>query len=364
MLKSPDLASSKHIIERYKAYQLDDLNNQLVYHGQVGSDPEVFIEDKKGDNIPAFDFLGSKAKPNRAPNRDRGNNAIYWDGFQAEFDATPSDCMSWHMDSIQIALDGLAQAAKKYSPGAKLSAKTVIDVTPRQLKSAKPEHVAFGCLKSYNAYGMSGLNLNGAEVLYRPAGGHIHLGIGKSTELEANKIVKAMDAVLGVAGVSLFASFDDPRRRQLYGLAGEYRLPPHGVEYRVLSNAWLFHPLIANIVFDLARSSAMFGMKGFLPFWECDESETIRIINECDVKAARKVLRKNEYLLKKILDTKYNNLKKTDFAFSVIIRGMESVIKDATDIEKNWDIGGTWKTHCDGPGKNVTEALRLKRTKF
>lgn len=352
--------------EKYTKYVLANLHKVCVFNGSIGSDPEIFVETRRGKIIPAFEFLGSKKEPTLAPERNEhceiadGQNACYWDGFQAEFSTFPSFCMGWHGDSIQCGLEGIYLAMKKHKRGAKLSCKTVFDIPPEMMLEAKPEHVQFGCMPSYNAYGMKGLDLPGHEVPFRSAGGHVHLSFNsvslKNKEIYI-KMVKALDAILGVACVSMFAKYDDPRRRQMYGLAGEYRLPPHGLEYRVLSNAWLFHPLIANIVFDLARTAAMFGAKDLLPHWQCSEAETIRIINQCDVTAAREVLNKNKNLFLKILNVMYSKNDSTErfakYSFDVIINGMESVIEDVSDIAGNWDLGKQWIRHCDGWGKNV-----------
>jgi hypothetical protein len=48
----------------------------------------------------------------------------------------------------------------------------------------------------------------------------------------------------------------DPRaaeRRQIYGRAGEYRLPDHGLEYRTLSNFWLRAYPLFSLVMGLSR---------------------------------------------------------------------------------------------------------------
>jgi hypothetical protein len=66
-------------------------------------------------------------------------------------------------------------------------------------------------------------------VPFRTTGGHIHFGIGKRDDETVSRMVKALDAIIGVACVSLFDGIDDPRRRRMYGLAGEYRLPEYGV---------------------------------------------------------------------------------------------------------------------------------------
>jgi len=57
-------------------------------------------------------------------------------------------------------------------------------------------------------------------------------------------------------------NLDEPVRREYYGLAGEYRLPPHGLEYRSLSCAWIFHPKAAATILDLARRVVVYATSG------------------------------------------------------------------------------------------------------
>lgn len=336
LFKAADKETTTALMGKYKAWMSENLFQHLGYLGStIGSDPEIFCEDEKGNVIPAFAFLGAKDAPGR------GLQVPYWDGFQAEYDTSANSCMQVHGDSLRTGLSFLHQKLMQFNKKAKLSSKTVFDISMDLLKNSKKEHVAFGCRESLNAYGMKGREAPGEEVTFRSAGGHIHFGIGdklKSDKPGIVKMIKALDAVLGVACVSMCAKYDDPRRRQMYGLAGEYRLPPHGFEYRVLSNAWLFHPLIAHLVFDLARSTTTFGYKDFMGHWECDEKETIRIINECDVTAARKVLKKNKKIMLQIINTRYNNMECAEFVYDVFFHGMDSVLKDPKDIAGNWGL--------------------------
>jgi hypothetical protein len=252
-----------------------------------------------------------------------------------------------------------------------LSTCTTFNILPEVLAETKDEHVEFGCMPSFNVYNMVGEPLNGREVPFRSAGGHIHLGYNyknnKDFKMDGAKVVrtvKALDAILGVACVSLFASLDDPRRRRMYGLAGEYRLPMHGLEYRTLSNAWLCHPLITNIVFDLARKAAEFGVKGLLRYWNCSQEETIRIIQECDVASSRKVLDENKKLLIKILSSAYGDAPNsgTSIVYDIFRNGVENFIADPTDLTNNWCLTGSnklWLTHCNGKGKQVHTAKAI-----
>lgn len=368
MMKMNPTEKSAQLIQAYEQYILKELPRHLGYIGSaIGSDPEIFVEDEKGEIIPAFNFLGSKKNPSKAPAFAYGSNNCYWDGFQAEFDTTAQSCMGWHSDSIQCGLLGTYQHMKTHNKNAKLSAKTVFNIPYELLKTSKPEHVEFGCMPSFNAYGMKGVAAPGAEVLYRSAGGHIHFGLSSMSLEDLERIVKALDAIIGVACVSLFAKFDNPKRREMYGLAGEYRVPPHGLEYRVLSNAWLFHPLAANMIFDLARSVVSFGYKNYMRYWKCSEAETIRIINECDVFAARKVLKENQKLFTKIASTKYGEDLAAEFVFNTMYYGIENVVDNFEDIEHNWRLNlprnnganpEGWTTHCNNPGNNVASSYK------
>lgn len=349
------------------------LRQALSFQGSCGSDPEIFVEDKSGEIIPAFKFLGPKDKPFKTSQFYGSSNNVYWDGFQAEFDTYPNVCFSGQADSIHYGLQGVLQKAREYDKDAKLAWRPVMEIPPHMLIEAAPEHVQFGCMPSLNAYGMTGDKTPGHEVPFRPAGGHMHFGVSSMTPERAERIVKAMDAILGVACVSLFDKYDDARRRKLYGLAGEYRLPKHGIEYRVLSNAWLIHPLLAHIVFDLGRTAAKVGDKDMLSRWECPEAETVRIINEHDVEGARKVLAKNEQFLKRLIEIKYaqwwakdegfDYIIAAEYVYKAIMNGLDSIIADPHDIEGNWNLlgkNGEWTKHSDGPGKNVMFVFKHK----
>lgn len=323
------------------------LNTQLNIGLCSGSDPEIFVEDQKGIIIPAYEFLPGKDKPLFAfiPNEVSSlGEKIYWDGFQAEFNTLPANCLEAVADSTQRGLRSLLWAARKYDKNAKLSLRTVMDISPEVLAKAKDEHVNFGCMPSLNAYNMTGKVIPARELMFRPAGGHIHLGFDRKTTTSEQIIrtIKAMDAILGVACVSMFAEFDDPRRRILYGLAGEHRLPAHGLEYRVLSNAWLIHPTIYYMVFDLARKAFCMGYKNFQNLWEASEGEVIAAINGCDVKLARKILKRNKTVLIKILESIYTKShtaagpKQVKSLYDVWLNGMETIVANPNDIAGNW----------------------------
>ena len=357
-------ASSKALWAKFEAWQFRNMD--LAHDFMIGTDPEIFVQDKDNAIIPAFNFLGSKQEPSKTPpyRRTQEINNVYWDGFQAEFETQATKCLAYQVDHIQIGLKGVLEHARKHNPDAKLSIKTVMDISPQLLASASDEHVAFGCMPSLNVYGMKGMDVSGREAPFRPAGGHLHFGIGKITESQAAPIVKALDAILGVACVSFFARFDDRRRRLLYGLAGEYRLPPHGLEYRVLSNAWLCHPLITHLIFEIARKTVVLSQKGlFTKHWVHDEKETIQCINTCDVDKAKEILKRNEEMFKVLAFRAYPSFgdKAGSIIFNAFMNGIESIIINPADLENNWVLSPTqtWITHSNGTNKYFNSAVKL-----
>ena len=310
---------------------------------ELGSDPEVFVVDKNNKMIPSFKFL--KSKEDKSLGRTSGQ-AIFWDGFQAEFNILAGSCLDSRCYSTSQGLFDLLQLAQKYDKDAKLSVQTTFDIDQETLNESKPEHVAFGCMPSLNIYDMKGIQADGRDVPFRSAGGHIHFGIrnlfekvsAKEKKILVERIVKSLDAILGVACVSLFEKYDDPRRRLMYGLAGEYRLPKHGLEYRTLSNAWLSHPLIMNMVFELGRRALTVGYNDVLNFWNATEEETIYCINNNDVALSREILARNKEMFINLLFSICGDQEKAVQQYKIFMYGMDSIIKTSDDIVGNWQL--------------------------
>lgn len=315
-----------------------NVNKYLIQRCEhnTGADPEFFVNDKNGNLLPAFKFLGSKSKPSFGS----AHNKIYWDGYQAEFETKSWSCHSSFVDEIFHGLQGILKMA---GPGASISNKTVVDVSLEEMKTLPKEFVQFGCMPSFNAYNMNGLSMPGEETPYRSAGGHIHFGFSGIQPDVAIKVVKALDAIVGIMGVSALAKWDDPRRRKMYGLAGEYRLPPHGLEYRALSNAWMFHPVLAHIFLDISRRVAMLAKHNLFFFSESEE-EVIHIINECNIVAARRMIERNKKLFMEIIEFCYQN--QHDYVYNKDIHSaIYDLIISGADKYFNDNINSNWKLH-------------------
>jgi hypothetical protein len=334
-----------------RAYK-PDYRSMLCRVGmQLGADPEIFVVDGNDKIIPAFTFLKSK----------KASNLLYYDGFQAEFTCGIHNCLSFLVDEVHERLDSLHRRAKVQN--GKLTLKNVLPVAQNVLVATAPEHVELGCMPSMNAYGLRGRPVPDPYALrYRFAGGHIHFGFTDSHELnklpQMQDAVRALDGIVGLIGVSLAANIDNPLRREFYGLAGEYRLPAHGLEYRSLSNFWLAAPPITHLIYDVSRIALSLGLKGAYDLvWKAKEGEVIEAINGSDVKLARRILRDNRDVLKNIIKQVYSYrdaAQKT--AFDVAMDGMEYLIKDPTDIVGNWRLEKPWAGHTNADRNDFNHA--------
>jgi hypothetical protein len=313
----------------------------------LGTDPEMFVLTKKNQLIPAFTFL---------PPKSAGRN-VYWDGFQAEWKLkTTPQCIQLFVSDIQQQMVELHKAAKRKK--GVLSLTNVLKVPEKTLQTAAMQHVQFGCMPSFNVYGMRGLELdNPRDLKHRFAGGHIHFG-SWNQQPPYEPIVTMMDRILGVWSVGAAQKIDNPIRRQYYGLAGEYRKPKYkygyGVEYRVLSNFWLAHPSLTNLTMDIARKAVRVGLSpSAAKEWKVTTEETIECINSSNVDLAKEILKRNKRMFSTLFVGTTYNPSATAKALEVANKGIGEFFD--LDVTKNWKLRsgvqqywnlGTWSDFC------------------
>ncbi len=325
-----------------------------------GADPEIFAVDENGDVIPAWLWLPEKAKAIKTQGMYNDTGAMFWDGYQAEYTITAGTCLAYAVDYMQYGMAALHKKLLKFNPKAKLTIKNVLPVSEESLASAEEAHVTFGCKPSLNAYGAKGTIIeNPRAIPFRFAGGHIHLGNGQ-LQNNIEEVVKMLDALIGVWAVGAFAKIDNPIRRKFYGLAGEYRKPAHGLEYRTLSNAWLCHPAIAHNVYDMSRYTASLGYSNMRRLLITESDDKVqKIINNCDVTEARKMVNKYKEIYSMMAIQRYGHDAAAKVSLGVAQNGVESVL-DPDDLIGNWQLNGGWIGHSEGSGKSFTKFSRLK----
>jgi len=201
----------------------------MVKNILIGADPELFLE-KDGEIISAEGYIGG-TKNEPIPISDEGH-AIQEDNVLVEFNIPASESAEDFIANINFVKDYLNALVELQGCKLNNSASAVIDKKYLQTAQAK----LFGCEPDYNVYLRAMNEPPKAGGQLRTCGGHIHIGYENPSQEVSEKIIYAMDAVLGLG--SLLLDKDD-RRKEMYGKAGCFRFKDYGVEYRTLSNFWV-----------------------------------------------------------------------------------------------------------------------------
>jgi hypothetical protein len=219
----------------------------------IGADPEFFVCDKGGKYISAHGLVsGTKKTPLPVV-----NGAVQVDGMALEFNIDPAKDLNQFTNNISSVLSQLRSMVEpsldfKFDPVAPFG-KEVIDVQPLEARE-------LGCDPDFNAWHNGQPNPRpNADFDFRTASGHIHIGwtkdedINNPDHLEACIMVtKQLDCSLGVSE-PLWC--EPNNRKELYGKLGAFRPKPYGVEYRVLSNAWLRTERLRELVYTSAKKA-------------------------------------------------------------------------------------------------------------
>ena len=234
-------------------------------HPTWGADPEFFFARKNLVGNPSSIIGAEKILPKEGIITTGGKLII--DGIQAELNPYFNRCRQ----SFSYRIHELFQGVQRQIAGKRITINwnVLVKVTKKEMDSLSPDSKRFGCSPSLNAYGNYPQLPDASKYLYRSAGGHIHLGTspGSSEQCvinmlkdgkEAEKIVKILDIIVGNTCVLLDRDEGEIERRKYYGRAGEYRIQPHGIEYRVLGNFWLKNYTLMSMVMGLCRQGLGF----------------------------------------------------------------------------------------------------------
>ena len=194
----------------------------------------------------------------------RGDDAVQVDGMALEFNIEPAHNKLQFVDNVNVVFNTL----QKMVPGYRLLMEPAVTFDREVFDAAPPESKVLGCDPDFNGWtGEANAAPNG-ETTLRTASGHIHIGwTGDVPPFSADhyrlcmRAARQLDFYLGAPSVLW-----DPKveRRALYGRAGAFRPKPYGVEYRVLSNAWLRSPVLMEWVYDAT-------IKAMHDLWEGDD---------------------------------------------------------------------------------------------
>lgn len=227
----------------------------------IGADPELFIKDNKSGKLisAAGLFPGTKEAPHPVM-----HGAVQVDGMAAEYNILPaSTYVEFIFNNISV-LRSLRDIIKEHNPGLDFDFvfNPVADFGAEYIAQQSEVAKALGCTPDYNAYyGGKPNPTPDAEMPFRTASGHIHLGWTKDQDINDPEHIEAcimmtkqLDTQVGIYMLEVEGK-DGKRRRELYGKAGAFRPKHYGVEYRTPSNVWLTKPYLMRRMFVHAQSA-------------------------------------------------------------------------------------------------------------
>lgn len=207
----------------------------------IGADVEVFYK-KDGHDFPICGLVGGSKEEPIPFGIDEKMKGFYLqeDNTSLEFNIPVCYSKDQFVQSIRYMSKRLETILSPY--GLTLSRDDTAVYTKDLL--THPQALIFGCEPDYNVWSKK---VNKKPVLIndleRYSGGHIHIGSDKNLF----DIGKNLDIYLGVPSVLLTKPSN---RRKMYGKAGDVRPKPYGVEYRTLSNFWIFEKRFIEWVYE------------------------------------------------------------------------------------------------------------------
>ena len=250
----------------------------------IGADPEVFVCNKAGMFQSAHNLVpGTKRKPHKVM-----HGAVQVDGMALEFNIDPASSLEEFHNNISDVMSTLQGMIGDLG----IMQKASVHFDEKLFASVPAYNRVMGCEGDFNGWSMSQNRSPDADKLMRTAGGHVHIGgfFTKSPFImqhfeKSARLARILDEELGIP--SLFWD-DDDERREMYGKAGCFRPKKYGMEYRTLSNKWIFDKaLIEKVYKGCERALHKFSDESYEPSVDVQD-----IINQSDRTYASKFLEK------------------------------------------------------------------------
>jgi hypothetical protein len=220
----------------------------------MGSDPEIFLKDKKLLRFTsAHDLIpGTKEKPHALV-----NGFVQVDGVAMEFNSkpayTPIEFAQNHTALLQELKTLLPEHIEMEFAPSVVFDKMFFDSLPDDPKE-------LGCNPDYNGFYNTvnpRPNPGRRNETMRTGSGHIHISWTENQDVndishrwDCNYIVKCLEHIVGPY---LHIWDKDMNRSTLYGRPYALRYRTYGVEWRTPSNAWLRHPELYEWLFNVIK---------------------------------------------------------------------------------------------------------------
>ena len=207
---------------------------------RLGCDPEIFLKDAAGGLVASCGLIGgTKEAPRPLP--IGAGYAVQEDNVAIEFNTPPASSSDEFVNHINTAMTYLRNEIA--GQGLVFGTESAALFPKHQLMH--PAALVFGCDPDYNAWTrQTNPRPKAEDETLRSAGGHIHIGdIGDLSPDDMVLIIKLMDLYAGVPSVLMDNGI---KRKELYGKRGAFRPKPYGIEYRTLSNFWVFESRLVD----------------------------------------------------------------------------------------------------------------------
>lgn len=215
----------------------------------IGSDPELMLWDRHQGRIVSSIPVIKQDKHNPV---DLGDGAkMYADNVLVEASFPPSKSKEDFLETLRNTFCKMeAHLGERFA----LLPKTAHVYDDRELVDVRARES--GCNDNFDVY----LCKKGPPPPFssglRTGSFHIHIGHEELLDpFRKDMMVKILDIHVGCASIVFDGDETSPKRRSLYGKAGEFRPTPYGVEYRVLGNFALRNPRMTDLVVDLVDLS-------------------------------------------------------------------------------------------------------------
>lgn len=208
----------------------------------IGADPEMFVMDRATASIiPICGRIGgTKLAPKRMRPDWPETYSLQEDNVMLEFNVPPSTSVLEFQSSMKHATDHIAGLLQSKGLVAYTNLTECLFDTATLAKF--PQAMEFGCSPDFSAYDHGAPNkmvdkkaLVQKDKEWRFCGGHVH--VGYEAKIPPFAVAGLLDIALGLPSIG---EDNQKERRKYYGTAGRYRPTKYGIEYRVLSNYWIW----------------------------------------------------------------------------------------------------------------------------
>lgn len=258
----------------------------MTHKFMLGSDPEIFLADAAGALVAACGKIGG-SKSNPMPLRMLGDGyAVQEDNVAVEFNIPPASTPEELKLFLKNTVDHLSEIVGQ-DHGLHF-----VNLSAASFPDSELEHPLakeFGCDPDFNAWDMGKRNPRpkADDPNLRSCGGHIHVGYPFTSRGEAIRMIQAMDKYLGIPSVLMDKG---DKRKLLYGKCGAHRLKKYGVEYRTLSNFWIFDDKLIEWVWNNTARALDAVMNG--ASFDAEKDEIVNAINNNDKELAFSLVNK------------------------------------------------------------------------